>query len=363
MKKKTYIAAAVLMAVMLAACGKNGGDSEDEQTVNIEETDNSEDKAKEDKSDADKKDAEQDKEENREASQESENETDTDAQTDAAAETGEEVKKAPGKLLEKFIMGKMTATVEAKMSEATDSGYVPVETADIDRLYKVLALDETYTPQEVSYGPLDVTNAAGDWFCLSIVFTGEGEYDSPQTIYVIICETDTDVIVKGSLEDYYRVSASVFSNGQATWGGSGGAGTFSLNSYGVDSKGNFRVFYEETGCYCGWDFYESKGEDDYTSDLPVNKLMGKYGEQATDRMYDSLCMMQSKIGDKYYYWPSTDGYEKADQLLEELAKEMNIEFSTEEEVNRLEEEAFRTEGVDYKQNGEYVKMVFTIKYK
>lgn len=371
MKKKLYIIAVVCLAVALWGCGNKNIDvspNSEEVEEAIPATENKDKKEKESVDNPDKSENGSKGTGNEEArSKGTGNEEAGNKVTDNGEGGNKEtkVKKAPGDLVQKFMLGKLTATVaEGKLLENTNSGFKSVETVDRDSLLAHLALTEDFYCESLAYGPLEVTNNPGDWFCMTVVLINEND-SCPETEYVIWCETEDELIFKGFVEDYYRVSAAVYSNGEATYGGSAGAGEHIFSYYGIDSKGDFREICTETGCYSGWDHFEYYSEDEYTSDLPVNTLMRKFGEQATDRMYDSLCMMQVRIGYDYYYWPEIDDYEKTEELVNSLSKELGVEFTPYEEVMRLEKEAFENEGINHHElrDTDYVEMIYTIKFK
>lgn len=369
MKKRLYVITAAIIATMLIACGKepdnpvdepaNGHDAVTEISDNTETLGNAPagENTETDATDDETKDgAEEQAEITPSASEQSETTTEV---TSAAR------KARPGALLEKFILGKYTAKVDGVLYEYLPEGKKQPEQVDRAELVEILALDEEAQCQSISYGQLEVNNTPGDWFCMTIVIKDENDYSGPQTEYVIMCETDTELIYKGYVEDYYRASAGVYDNGVATYGGSMGAGAHGYTSYGIDSEGNFREFYSETDCYYGWSHYEYYGEnnEEYTSDLPVNKLMEKFGEQATERMISSVYMVQVRIGNNYYYWPESDGYEPADELVAELAEELGISFDSPEIVSNLEKEAYSIEGIEYSVTGsQYPKTIYTMEF-
>jgi hypothetical protein len=233
--------------------------------------------------------------------------SDTETEKKEETEKQEAEKTAGDELVEAFLAGTASATV--KESYLTTLAYVD-GTLEAGASYTLEQLEEALKNNEEyeetvdctfaghNYQKLDVSRAAGEWYCIAMDPLEGGSYQVG-TVYFIVQALDGELQIAMSTEEYYRTYATITKAGVAYYGGSSGAGDQSVDCYVIDGAGDAQNLYRSETVWYGWSLYEGFEErEDLTA--AFDSAATALGEAGLD--INEVTLTQEQYDGIYYYY-------------------------------------------------------------
>ncbi len=272
----------------------------------------------------------------------------------AAAETvpaGSEALDEPmsgDELMASFAAGELTAIVKdtyLNKIDYNDGNFTAGEAMDVAAIQQHLGVGMMGVNWvSVSYGKVEVSQAAGDWYVLDMGFDAGESMGTGRDQFLIQIEEGSLEIVMG-IEEFYRGFGGYNKYGIANDGGSGGAGLFSENYYTVDANGDAQCVYESEVSSGGWDLWEGENPNE-----AVNTALGNAYTKTNDAGLDvaDVCIEQRHIGDQYYYILRSEN-EKVTEIMKACCEEGKVTLTSAEDADALVASRCSTLGITTEQ--------------